>query len=309
MLERAIAAALATEYGGSVRLLEVRSTPLQGGAVARRVTRLDATFIAGAGPPRSRSFVLKHALQREISVMRLLRPLAEGHALPLLAEGEDADGPWLLLPFIAGRWLAGQLTLPQDVRETLAQLHTRFAARLDELAFLPRLDGASWADLLDLNERTLAAAPWPAEAAARHELRDGIERLRRAEQVPAALMALPQTLLHGDVHGGNMIASAEDGRTYLFDWGNARVGPAAVDLVNGVKAMDDPAWLDCWQRSAALTSAMPPADELRAGFHAGTAQINVQYLPYAIGHLGEGRALAMLRAALAAARELISPGL
>lgn len=51
-------------------------------------------------------------------------------------------------------------------------------------------------------------------------------------------------------------------------------------------SMDDPAWLDYWRR---------------ADFLGGRAQVNVQYLPYAIEHLGEAHARAMLRSAIGAA--------
>lgn len=132
------------------------------------------------------------------------------------------------------------MLLPPDVVSTPAHVHTHFAARLGDLAFLPRLGEQLWNDLLDGVERALTAAPWLADSAARAGIGRGIERLRGTARVPDALASLPGTLLHGDVHGGNMIVSAADAKTYLFDWGNTMLGPAAVDLVNGIASIDAP---------------------------------------------------------------------
>lgn len=43
-------------------------------------------------------------------------------------------------------------------------------------------------------------------------------------------MRNPVTLVHGDVHPGNI--SVEDQRARLVDWANARCGPAMLDVAN-----------------------------------------------------------------------------
>ena len=46
---------------------------------------------------------------------------------------------------------------------------------------------------------------------------------------PPGWFECPPTLLHGDLHPGNIWA-AHDGRVMLLDWSEAAVGPAACDL-------------------------------------------------------------------------------
>ncbi|HEV8220976.1 MAG TPA: phosphotransferase, partial [Streptosporangiaceae bacterium] len=48
--------------------------------------------------------------------------------------------------------------------------------------------------------------------------------------VLAALASLTPTLLHGDVHPGNVLVTGH--RATLIDWGSSRVGPAMLDLAN-----------------------------------------------------------------------------
>ena len=309
MLERAVTTHLTERLGVPAMLTDLRLTPLTGGFIAPRVLRVDVTFRPNGAGASDRSFVQKYALPREIAVMRLLRPVAETHAVPLLiADGDDAAGAWMLVPFIEGARL-DRLCLPPDVISTLVRVHTGFAGRVDELSFLPRLDRGFWLGLLGNIERTLPDAPWPADSPARDELRRAVAGLRRAEQVPHALASLAPTLLHGDVHGGNMIECPSDGRTYLFDWGNARIGPAAIDLVNGIESIDALEWKDYWARIADITGDAPPARDLVIGYHVGKAMINVQYLPYAVRFAGEERVLVMSRDARDAADALTAMGL
>lgn len=101
-----------------------------------------------------------------------------------------------------------------------------------------------------------------------------------------------------------MIACAPDQKTYLIDWGNARIGPAAIDLVNCIESIDAPAWRSYWAQIAVITGTPPTGRALEIGYRAARAFINVQYLPFAIGRLGEDRALRMLRRALDAADSL-----
>jgi aminoglycoside phosphotransferase (APT) family kinase protein len=271
--------------------------------------RLDVTFAVGGAGERTRSFVQKHTLPREVTVMRLLRPFAERNALPRsIGDGSDASGAWLLMPFVEGKPLAGHHVLPPDVVSTLLAVHTGFDERLNELGLLPTWDRRFWLDVLNLGERALDAAAWPEDRPERALLRDGLARLRRDNRVPRTLAAFPHTLLHGDVHGDNMIAG-DDGRTYLIDWGNARVGPAAIDLANGVASPEDPAWRSYWRQFAVLAGAMPSERSLRAGFSLGKAIVNMQYLPYAIATRGPEHAAGMLRDALAAIERLEEAGL
>ncbi len=95
------------------------------------------------------------------------------------------------------------------------------------------------------------------------------------------LDALPATLLHGDVHPGNVLV--RDGRATLIDWGSSRVGPAALDLANLVPAgsPDVAGYARTWQR---LTGRPLAAAVIEQGYRWAALQIPVQYLPWTAGY-------------------------
>ncbi len=96
------------------------------------------------------------------------------------------------------------------------------------------------------------------------------------------LTELSPTLLHGDVHPGNVLVHADRGT--LIDWGSCRVGPAALDLANLVTAdsADVERYARTWQQ---LTGQPLPADAIEFGYRWAALQIPVQYLPWTTGHL------------------------
>lgn len=298
----ALRQALESLVPASTQIVDVRSTLLKGGFVAARVMRHDVSIDRITAPI---SLVQKYTSTREIAVTRQLLPLAETLPLPRYrAHGVDDDGEWLLVDFIPGERRADSLDCPPDVQATLAAVHTRFADHLTDRPDLPLWNTALWLEMLDHVDAALATAPWPSQSGAQTRLRDAVEQLRQSAAVPATLAALPATLLHGDVHGGNMIANPRDGRVYLFDWGNARIGPAAIDVVNGCSSPEAPQWVGYWEHVRRWTGHQPHAAELRAAFRVGRIAINVQYLPFAIAHLGVARAEAMIDEALRSARPL-----
>jgi thiamine kinase-like enzyme len=95
------------------------------------------------------------------------------------------------------------------------------------------------------------------------------------------LARLTPTLVHGDVHPGNVLADA--GRATLIDWGGSRVGPAALDLANLVTedSADVARYAGAWQR---LTGRPLPAGTVQLGYRWAALQIPVQYLPWIAAH-------------------------
>ena len=94
---------------------------------------------------------------------------------------------------------------------------------------------------------------------------------------------LPKTLTHGDVHSGNIFDLGDDNHM-LFDWGNARIAPAMLDLANMVEIGSDEwnTYYAAWE-AAAGQSLDPEIAQL--GYDWATALVNIQYLPFAITHL------------------------
>jgi aminoglycoside phosphotransferase (APT) family kinase protein len=123
------------------------------------------------------------------------------------------------------------------------------------------------------------AARHPPETTARAR-----ELVSRAAVLPAAsavLASLPPTLLHGDVHPGNVLVQA--GRATLIDWGSSRIGPAALDLANLVTAgsPEMAGYARTWQR---LTGQPLAGAVIEQGYRWAALQIPVQYLPWTAGY-------------------------
>ena len=253
--------------------------PLPGGAVARRVEQV-TLLLAGQRDPLE--LVRKEAAAWEIAGLlaaQAARPDTDPTAIPeLVAWGDD----WLITPLAAGSPLAWGDAVPANLFDTLAALHARYRGGTGLPASIPRVTGAWWQALCrDWVDPQLGqhAARHPPETTARARALIG-----RAADLPAAsavLADLPLTLLHGDVHPGNVVAAAD--HAVLVDWGSCRIGPAALDLANLVTADSAEAarYARAWQ---AHTGQSPPVSETGLGYRWAALQIPVQYLPWTIGH-------------------------
>jgi hypothetical protein len=117
-----------------------------------------------------------------------------------------------------------------------------------------------------------------------------VERTRSAVATVGRL-GLPDTLVHGDFHAGNVALS--DGRTVIFDWSDAAIGNPLVDAVTWLDRIDDPAVRDrTWEAFAAAWSL--PEDPDRSLHDAAlTAGAAYQVVSYAgiLRHLEPNRRL------------------
>ena len=254
--------------------------PLAGGSVARWVEQLTLHLSGGHAPLE---LVRKEAAALEIAGLGAAQAArADDTAIPeLVAHGSD----WLILPFAPGGPLDWGDPVPANLFDSLAALHARYHGAADGLpAAIPRVTPAWWRALcLDwvtpgLREQ---AAGQPAATTAR-----ALALIGRAAGLPAAaavLARLTPTLVHGDVHPGNVLADAGRGQATLIDWGGSRVGPAALDLANLVAAgsADVARYAGTWLR---LTGQPLPAGTVELGYQWAALQIPVQYLPWMAGH-------------------------
>jgi thiamine kinase-like enzyme len=133
---------------------------------------------------------------------------------------------------------------------------------------------------------------------------EGASALLDAEQVLENVDRLPTTLLHGDVHPGNIILRETDGRAVLIDWGNARTGPAGVDLANCIPSRELPAWHGYWSLVEDLSGYPVSAEQRARQFRVGRVCVCVQYLPVSIRLSSEDRCVGMMREALDIGRDL-----
>ena len=173
---------------------------------------------------------------------------------PELTRIIEAVGSPILVPtlWISGRWIAtdnvdGPLTRGDDraleavlhVQGPLADLQQRSSPRMEEMRAVgvPTLGADDVSDLVDRSIRLCARHRY---LAARPLTRTDEDAVRGA--VPglvASFRALelssPSTLLHLDLHHGNVFEHEGDAR--LFDWGDARIGPALLHVVSTVSLL------------------------------------------------------------------------
>jgi hypothetical protein len=196
---------------------------------------------ASHGLPRAmlggRPVVVKQVPEHELAVHRLLAARLPHVVPPILAAWPAAGGPgWVMvLPELAAAGGPSGDDLLRAGIEQVALVHAVFA-ECTEPAAGARPDPAARA----------AAAPPRAEALARLDgtwsLGLGRERLDDWAQLEVELpgygadLKQAPTLVHGDLHLGNMLP-ADDGTVLLIDWGSAGWTGAPWDLATAPAAL------------------------------------------------------------------------
>jgi hypothetical protein len=261
--------------------------PLDGGNVARQVERVTLHLTDGGKPLE---LVRKDAPGLEIAGLRAAQAVRRaGGAIPeLVACGDD----WLITPLAPGSALDWGDAVPANLFDTLAELHARYLDDGGLPSVIPRVT-SDWFHGLCL----VWVEPRLREHAARHpaqtmrRARALVGRAARLPAVAAVLAELPATLVHGDVHPGNVLVDA--GQPTLIDWGSTRVGPAALDLAN-LEAADSPSvarYARTWER---IAGEPLPSVVIELGYRWAALQIPIQYLPWTTGHRSTGEVEAAL---------------
>ncbi|MCM0673261.1 aminoglycoside phosphotransferase family protein [Micromonospora phytophila] len=164
--------------------------------------------------------------RHEAAVLRWLGRAVPGRTSTLLAD--DGDGR-MLLDHVPGedRYAVG-------VDERLPMVADMHAVHLRSVPDVTELVAAGVPDL-----RGHALARWirdwlaPYDTSSVGSLLAGLEA--RLDEVRGC--GLPETLVHGDLHPGNVRASAE--RRVIIDWGDAFVGHPAFDVLRLAEGLDD----------------------------------------------------------------------
>jgi len=173
--------------------------------------------------------------------------------------------------------------LPANLFDTLARLHSRYHGGADLPDVIPRVNPAWWHALcrewVDPRLREHAARHPPGTTARARAL---IDHVADHPAAAAVLAELTPTLLHGDVHPGNVIVNGD--RATLIDWGSSRVGPAMLDLANlvAVGSAGVARYAETWQQ---LSGQALSAGAIELGYKWAALQIPVQYLPWMTEHL------------------------
>jgi hypothetical protein len=172
-------------------------------------------------------------LAHEPRAIRLVDRVCPGLVPPLISD--DGDGR-MLLGHIPGEDGYGAGV---DVCERIAEAFHPIQEQLIGLAGVP--------DRRDLD--VAFAQPYRATIPGLPELLDDVPR-RLAE---IAECGLPDTLVHGDLHPGN-VRIGDDGRLTIMDWGDCYLGHPARDVLRLTERLDQPEpvlrqWAYRWERT------------------------------------------------------------
>lgn len=268
------------DVAGADSVEGVRAEPLGGGAVATRVERLKVRVVV-RGQVGSVELVRKWGFAHELAGLRAAQVVRPGaSAVPeLIAAGRDETGWWTITPLYKGVSVDAT-ALPAGLFDSLARLHAYYWRVEPPPSGIPVVDAPWWRELC-----ISWAAPIVRRNASRHPAStacrglDLLDRLAGDRAVLEALGRLEVTLLHGDVHPGNVLVHHDE--AHLVDWGSARIGPPMLDLANVINP-------ECWQfatyrRAWEHTAGAHLEDtQVNLGYQWAHLQIPIQYLPWTV---------------------------
>jgi hypothetical protein len=241
--------------GGPAASVQWASSSLPSGAVAvqMRIWNLSGIWRFDVdGAPVAWLKQVPVFLAHEPAVLTLVADVAPGLVPSVLATG---DAGRTLLAHVPGedRYGAGA-SFCAAVAGDLHPVQQYFATRQRAL-----LDAGVPDRRLDHDRLARVAEPWLDHI-------DGLDDL--LDELPARLAAiaacgLPDTLVHGDLHPGNVRATP-DGRRVVIDWGDATIAHPAFDILRLTEHLGAAApaviagWASCWR------DAVPGCDPLTA---------------------------------------------
>jgi aminoglycoside phosphotransferase (APT) family kinase protein len=281
--------------------LRVDMRPLQGG-LESVVTRAHLSG-EGRGASMPSELVVKElraGLEREAAVYELLwRHLEQPPAVRLLGRETRGDATFLYLENApsSSSWPWADTECAAAVCRGLARLH--------DVAGLPHQE-FSW-DYEDQLARSAEATLQLAGTARDRHGRRCWARLGDLRRVVAALPALRDrllasgtTVIHGDVHPGNVVLRPgdHDSPVVLLDWARARVGSPLEDVASWLHS------LGCWEPQArrrhdtlmrayldARTVRRPFASDVRVDYWLASASNGLSgAIRYHLAVLGDGAA-------------------
>jgi hypothetical protein len=209
------------------------------------IWRLDA-----AGTPVAWLKQVPGFFAHEAAVLRLVAGVAPGLTPPVLAVG--AEGCTLLAHVPGEDRFGAGAEFCARVAEDVHPVQAHFAGRADELLAAGVPDGRPDPALI-----ARVARPYLDAVDGLGALLDGLP----GRLTEAASCGMPDTLVHGDLHPGN-VRSDGDARVIL-DWGDATAGSPAFDILRLTGGLAEPepliaAWAKRWR------DTVPGSDPVRA---------------------------------------------
>jgi aminoglycoside phosphotransferase (APT) family kinase protein len=190
---------------------------------------------------------------QEGAIMRFLDRVAPGTTPGVIAT--DAARGWTLMEGIAGETLRGANARHADGLRLGARIQQAAAGRIDELLALGAPD-RRLATLRALGGELVAREDIRGQLSA-EEARalDGFLETLDERTFALAACGVPETLIHGDFHPGNLMH--EGGRIVVVDWTDGCIGHPYFDLATYFQDVDEGqrrellgAYVECWAPAA-----------------------------------------------------------
>lgn len=282
-----VAVAWARHVGAPVdaRLELSAGQSITGGSQAAAITRHRLRAVHN-GHQWEAEVVVKDTWQAELASLRAIARRRDRPApLPALLDGDllaagdlDPEHPlrscWVAVPSYDGVALALGAQLPADLVGALAWLHAGFLGSTSDIRSVIGID-TDWYRRSLIQEYLLPQWGFYPDRETAAAVQDWLTELAADPMIDEALAGLPRTLLHGDVHHGNIVVDTA-GRSGLIDWANARLGPPMVDLAN-VTEWHSPT-LEAYMRAFERLSGPRDRHEVEVEFTYAKLQVNTQYL-------------------------------
>jgi Ser/Thr protein kinase RdoA (MazF antagonist) len=245
-----IAQAIARRTGEAPNSLRLRVTPLTGGLVSESVQSVAAHYVDGRGRARLERFVVKQLAgeaRREAAIYRgLMRSAVRQLAPALVSIDADEHGTVQLViqqVVPCHRWPWRDVSAVTSVLHTLAVLHqakapSTLTAYISDWDFELELQARA-ARLIERLEQQRTAL-----RVAGVDLRLALLR-RLGARLPVwrrqllRFSPLPSTIIHGDVHSGNVVLHAHQAKhaPLLIDWARARMGSPLEDVSSWLQSL------------------------------------------------------------------------
>ncbi len=246
-----VAPYVSTLLGPGAELFDIQAQPLAGGLVAEFVWRLRLSYADVHGVRRSRDMVVKQLDATNAREARIYQALAETPArdfIPRLCgvEAQPRNTACLYLELVEAKsvWPWTRIEDAGRVLEHLAALHERHAHALFELVgdwdYELELEQRA-ASTLDTLERVYACGRDRITGMSLPAARRLVRGIRGWRHELVNRGPLCRTVIHGDVHPGNVIVRADDETPLLLDWARTRIGSPLEDVSSWLQ------WLGFWE--------------------------------------------------------------
>lgn len=241
-LETTTAAMLRAKFGAELPSVQIFRSPIVGGLESKTVERITAHFRTQDGRLKRRRFVVKQLeglavreadVYREIG--RKLRSQLAPDVLGMVRHSDHRVDLFLDHVESISPWPWRDLPASSSVIDRLAELHVSSregSLDLPAWNYEDDLHMSAVATLIQL-DRLRASADF--STFAKKERRSLVRLVSNLRTRRSGLLAFDQfgsTVLHGDVHPGNVIVRRRRGAAepLLIDWGRARIGSALEDV-------------------------------------------------------------------------------